>query len=141
MRGQICYKVDGGYFCVLTKSLSHEFDRGGNISHARCVCVGGLCSKVQTQLPCSVLRNVNLFLSLLYSISVESSLGKHSMWAFSGFICIMFFLNYLKSRDHLEMIKPGAELEKIRFIHTRLKKGSYYVNIHFLKTIRLSLLH
>lgn len=79
MRGQICYKVDGGYFCVLTKSLSHEFDRGGNISHARCVCVGGLCSKVQTQLPCSVLRNVNLFLSLLYSISVESSLDKHSM--------------------------------------------------------------
>lgn len=77
MRGQICYKADGGYFCVLTKTLSHEFDRGGNISHTRWW--WGLCSKVQTQLPCSVLRNVNLFLSLLYSISVESSLGKHRM--------------------------------------------------------------
>lgn len=50
MRGQICYKVDGGYFCVLTKSLSHEFDRGGNI-HTQGVWGGGSVVKYKHSFP------------------------------------------------------------------------------------------
>ena len=38
--GQICYTLDGGYFCVLTKPSSHELDKGENISNIRVSIVG-----------------------------------------------------------------------------------------------------
>lgn len=77
MREQICYKLESGYFCVLTtKLLSHEFDREGNISNIR-----GLCSKAKMQthhLLVQFLGMWALLFSLLGSISVESGLDKHS---------------------------------------------------------------
>lgn len=44
MREQRHYKLDGGFICILTKALSHKFDRGGNVTDVR-----GLCSKAKVQ--------------------------------------------------------------------------------------------
>lgn len=43
MREEIYCKLDGGHFCVLTKTLPHEFDRGGGISHIGVSVVGQRC--------------------------------------------------------------------------------------------------
>lgn len=42
MRKQRHYKLGGGYLCILTKTLPHKFDRGGNITDLK-----GLCSKAK----------------------------------------------------------------------------------------------
>lgn len=63
MREQICYKLESGYFCVLTtKLLSHEFDREGNISNIR-----GLCSRAKMQTHHLLVQFLGMWTLLFFS--------------------------------------------------------------------------